>query len=125
MAEPTPPDDSILIKTKKALGIEEAYTVYDVDIIMHINSVFSILFQLGVGPTQTFQIEDKNEQWQDFIQNDDFLAMVKSYMYLRVKKLFDKAGTSFAIQADDKEIEEMGFRLSLYCPPASYSSEGS
>lgn len=125
MTDPPPTDDSILTKTKKMLGIEEAYTVYDVDIITHINSVFAILFQLGVGPTTTFQIEGKTAQWNDFLQDQDYLALVRTYMYLRVRKFFDPPPTSFGINALDKEIEEATFRLNLYCPPASYATEGS
>ena len=125
MAVPTPPDGSILTQIKKMLGIEEGYEIYDVDLTIHINSVFSILFQLGAGPLETYQIADKDNLWSEYTEDKDFLAMVKSYMYLKVRMLFDKGTTSFAIAADEKLIEEMEFRLSLYCPPATYATEGS
>ena len=125
MPEPTPPDGSILTQIKKLLGLEEDYEVYDVDLTIHINSIFATLFQLGIGPTTAFQITDKNNLWSEFIGEKTYIAMVKSYMYLKVRKIFDKGTTSFAIQADDEEIKEFEFRLSLYCPPATYPSEGS
>ena len=59
--------DSVLTSIKKLLGIAEEYEHFDADLIMHINSVFSILTQLGVGPSKGFMIEDKSATWKDFI----------------------------------------------------------
>ena len=81
--------DSVLTSIKKLLGIAEEYEHFDADLIMHINSVFSILTQLGVGPSKGFMIEDKNATWKDFISDESKYMLVKSYMHLKVKLLFD------------------------------------
>ena len=80
---------SILTSIKKLLGIAEEYQVYDADLIMHINSVFSILTQLGVGPADGFSIEDDDALWTDFIPEKSKIEFIKSYMHLKVKLLFD------------------------------------
>ena len=72
--------DSVLTSIKKLLGIAEEYEHFDADLIMHINSVFSILTQLGVGPPKGFMIEDKNATWKDFISDESKYMLVKSYM---------------------------------------------
>ena len=77
--------DSVLTSIKKLLGIAEEYEHFDADLIMHINSVFSILTQLGVGPSKGFMIEDKNATWNDFISDESKYMLVKSYMHLKVK----------------------------------------
>ena len=81
--------ESILTSIKKLLGIEEEYTQFDNDIIMHINTVFLNLTQLGVGPSEGFLVEDDTATWYDFIGDSNQLQAVKSYMYLKVKLLFD------------------------------------
>ena len=84
-------EQSILISTKKILGIAEDYTVFDLDIITHINTAFSTLTQLGVGPADGFMIEDDSALWTDFDPVDDNLNYnaVKSYVFLKVKVAFD------------------------------------
>ena len=78
--------ESILTSIKKLLGITEDYTHFDDDLIMHINSVFTILTQLGVGPKEGFRIEDEIATWNDFVQTDSVLFdSVKSYMHLAIK----------------------------------------
>lgn len=73
---------SILTSIKKLLGIAEEYQVYDADLIMHINSVFSILTQLGVGPADGFSIEDEDAVWTDFIPEKSKIEFIKSYMHM-------------------------------------------
>lgn len=102
---------SILTSTKKLLGIEEAYTAFDLDITLHINSVFSTLLQLGVGPVAGFSIEDKVQTWEDFITTTTGILAVKTYVVLRVRLLFDPPATSFAIDNFDKQIKELEWRL--------------
>ena len=72
--------DSVLTSIKKLLGIAEEYEHFDADLIMHINSVFSILTQLGVGPSKGFMIEDKNATWKDFISDESKYMLVKSIL---------------------------------------------
>jgi hypothetical protein len=107
-------ETSILISTKKILGIAEDYTVWDLDIITHINSAFSTLTQLGVGPTVGFVIRDETEQWSDFILDDLQLESVKTYIYLRVKLLHDPPATSYAITAMQDQIQQLEWRLNVH-----------
>ena len=79
--------NSILNSTKKLLGIAEDYTHFDIDITMHINSVFLTLSQLGVGPSEGYFIENAGDEWSDFMEEGTVLNTVKSYMYLKVKML--------------------------------------
>lgn len=106
--------DSILTSVKKALGIERDYKHFDTDIIMHINSVFSVLAQLGVGPSEGFRIEDEDAEWNSFLEDRNELNMVKSYMYLKVRLLFDPQSLSSAALGSSKElINELEWRLNV------------
>ena len=103
--------DSILTSIKKLLGIEEDYGHFDPDIIMHLNSVFMILTQLGVGPSEGFSIEDDTSTWSDFIPNLQNLEAVKTYVYLKVKLLFDPSGSSAVTESMNRQISELEWRL--------------
>lgn len=105
--------NSILRSTKKVLGLDDSYTVFDEDVIMHINSVFSILNQLGIGPIDGFRIEDATALWSDFLGDDLNLNSVKTYVFLRVKLLFDPPGTSYLITAMNEQIKELEWRLNV------------
>lgn len=105
--------DSILTSIKKMLGITEEYEHFDADLIMHINSVFSILTQLGVGPSKGFTIEDESANWEDFISDEAKLTLVKSYMLLKVKLLFDPPLSSAVLDCYKKQIEEYEWRLNV------------
>lgn len=104
---------SILTSVKKVLGLAESYTAFDVDVTMHINSVFGTLNQLGVGPAQTFAIADKTENWEDFLEDNDAINAVKTYMYLKVRLVFDPPPTSFGIAAMKDQILEHEWRLNV------------
>lgn len=104
---------SILTSVKKMLGIAEEYAHFDSDIIMHINSVFAILTQLGVGPKEGFFIEDDTTSWSDFIQSNSLLNQVKSYMYLKVKLLFDPPPSSSVIESTNRLISELEWRINV------------
>lgn len=106
--------DSILTSTKKILGIAEDYTVFDPDIITHINTAFSTLTQLGVGPAEGFMIEDDTPVWVDFIGDDLQYNSVKSYVFLRVRQLFDPPSTSYLIAAYERQIQELEWRLNVH-----------
>lgn len=104
---------SILINTKKVLGIEETYDAFDADVIMHINTAFSTLHQLGIGPSHGFAIEDEEATWSSFLGSDVRLNLVKSYIFVRVRLLFDPPGTSYLIDSLKKQAEEMEWRLTV------------
>lgn len=105
--------ESILTSTKKILGLAEDYTVYDPDIIMHINSVFGTLNQLGIGPEPGFAIEDATAVWSDFLGADLRLNSVKQYVYLRVRVIFDPPDTGYLVTAFEKQIEQLEWRLNV------------
>lgn len=105
--------ESILTSIKKMLGITEEYEHFDADLIMHINSVFMILTQLGVGPSSGFSITDKLSTWSQFISDETKLQLVKSYMHLKVKLLFDPPLSSAVIAAMEKMISEAEWRLNV------------
>lgn len=107
-------ETSILKSTKKILGIAEDYTVFDYDIITHINTAFSTLTQLGVGPDQGFMIEDETPTWTDFIGDDIQYNAVKTYVFLRVRMLFDPPQTSYLISAMNEQIKELEWRLNVH-----------
>lgn len=107
-------EESILISIKKLLGISDEYTQFDEDIIMHINTVFLNLNQLGVGPEEGFSIEDDSAEWSEFIGDSNTkLQAVKSYMYLKVKLLFDPPLSSSVIESMNRMIAELEFRLNV------------
>lgn len=105
---------SILNSVKKVLGLAEDYTVFDEDVIMHINTAFSTLTQLGVGPPEGFMIEDATAEWDAFIVDDIQYNSVKSYVFLKVAMLFDPPQTSYLIAAKEKQIEELEWRLNVH-----------
>jgi hypothetical protein len=105
---------SVLTNVKKLVGLAEADTSFDLDIVTHINSIFSVLTQLGIGPADGFMIEDATPTWEDFLGGDSkTLNAVKTYMYLRVRLLFDPPSTSFVIESLNKQIEELEVRMSI------------
>lgn len=105
--------DSILTSIKKLLGITEEYTHFDTDLIIHINSVFATLTQLGVGPSEGFIIVDKNDNWEQFTNDNILIESVKSYMYLKVKLLFDPPTSSAVIESTNRMINEFEWRLNV------------
>lgn len=106
-------DDSILNSIKKLLGMTEDYTYFDQDVIIHINSVFMILNQLGVGPTIPFTIKNDTEVWSDFIQDTNNIESVRSYVYLKVKLIFDPPSSSVIADSINKMISELEWRLNV------------
>lgn len=105
--------NSILISIKKLLGIEEFYEAFDTDVIIHINSVFMILTQLGYGPPQGFSIKDNTACWTDFISEENKIESVKTYMYMKVKLIFDPPASSAVIEAYKQSIAEFEWRINV------------
>ena len=109
--------DSILTSIKKLLGITEECENFDQDIIMHINSAFMILNQLGVGPKSGFSINDKSSTWDEFIPESSNLEAVKTYVHLKVKLMFDPPLSSTVIEAIKSQINELEWRLNVSVDP--------
>lgn len=102
---------SILDSTKKALGLAADYTPFDPEIIMHINSVLADLVQLGVGPAEGFSITDNTALWATYLGDGLLLNNVKSYMFLRVKVLFDGPDARYVIAAITEQIKQFEWRI--------------
>lgn len=116
-------EESILNSTKKILGLDAAYTPFDLDVITHINAAFSILNQLGVGPEASFFIEDDTALWADFGVPANQLHLVKTYVYLKVRILFDPPATSYLVTAANDQIKEYEWRLNVFREYEEYPDE--
>lgn len=113
--------ESILNSSKVLLGIDPEEKVFDQELIIHINSVFSILHQLGVGPQDKaqFSIKDETSNWEDFIKGGDseVIQMVKSFMYLKLRLIFDPPANSFAVTSFETQMKELEWRLCSEADP--------
>lgn len=118
--------DSILDSVKKVLGLDYDYTEFDLDVVIHINAAFGELLQLGVGPVDGFFISDNTSLWTAYTSRTDLLGMVKSWMYMKVRLAFDPPATSFTIEAFQKQIDEMTWRINVLAetPVVAVSSGG-
>lgn len=108
-------DTSILDDVKHMIGPDEEYDYFDKDLIIHINSVFGILFQLGVGADRStpFQISSSSDTWGMFTGDDVRRNMVKQYLYLKTRLAFDPPQTSFVLESIKTQIEELEWRLRM------------
>lgn len=104
-------EENILNSIKKLLGIPEDYTAFDQDIMMHINSVFMILSELGVGPSNGYSLKDGTEKWGDFISDDENLEGIKTYVYMKVKTIFDPPLNSAVLASMKELISEFEWRI--------------
>ena len=115
--------DSILTSIKKLLGIEEEYTHFDADIIMHINSVFSDLTQIGVGPAEGFSISDSSTTWREYTEDNPTIANVKQYIYLKVRLVFDPPTNSSVLAAMERTMDKLEWRLNVAAESTTEESE--
>lgn len=116
--------DSILTSIKKMLGITEEYEHFDADLIMYINSAFMILTQMGVGPSEGFRIEDKTSDWDEFVSSEDNLESVKTYVYMKVKLMFDPPTSSAVMESMKNMISEFEWRLIIEVETPTINTEG-
>lgn len=105
--------DSILNSIKKLLGIDGSNTHFDTDVMIHINSVFADLKQLGVGPEDGYRITGTLENWSDFTGDMIDIESVKTYMYLRVRLLFDPPTSSALVETMTKQADKLEWRLTV------------
>lgn len=105
--------ESILTSIKKMLGIDDEYTPFDVDILIHINSAFMTLCQMGIGPKEGFNVTGYEDTWSDFLTNKVMLGGVKTWVYLQVKMLFDPPTNSFVMDAYKTQAEQILWRLNV------------
>lgn len=106
--------NSILLSVEKMLGGGSEYEHFHQDIITHINSVFFILWQLGVGPSdQPFKITGPDEEWTDFISDENELESVRTYVYTRVKLMFDPPANSTHMESLKNLSNELEWRMNV------------
>lgn len=108
-------DKSILDTIKHMLGGLDSGEDdhFNTDIIVHINSAFEVLHQLGLGPEEGFYIEDNSATWGDYLTNSKCVRLVSTYIYLFVRKSFDPPANSFLLEAINKDLKEYEWRLNV------------
>lgn len=110
-------EESILNSIKKLLGLNDSITVFDNDIAFHINTVFANLAQMGVGPKNEdgenigYKITSADNKWSEFTNNDVLIENVKTYVYIKVKMIFDPPTQSALIDAYNAQAKELEWRL--------------
>lgn len=105
-------EDSILNSTKQLLGLGEGYDVFDPNIIMHINTVFSNMKQMGIGPEEGFIVKDKNDLWDDYIKDrHSSLQSIKDYVYMKVRIMFDPPANGNLLESLNKTATELEYRI--------------
>lgn len=107
------PENSILISTKKKLGLDQAYEQFDMEIISYINSALAILTQLGVGPEDGLNIDGPNNTWDELFVDSKKIELAKSYIYLKVRLLFDPPTSSFVLESMNKQLSEYEWRINV------------
>ena len=109
---PSEDNSSILVSIKRTVGIEPSYTIFDPELTLHINSVFAILHQLGIGPKEGFALVTGEEKWSEFQSSAIYpFNLIKTYMAIRVRLLFDRPDTSYAAEAMEKMAQEYEWRM--------------
>lgn len=114
--------DSILTSIKKLLGISEEFEAFDPDVIMYINMALNTLTELGVGPKEGFRIESAEETWDSFVGKDTRFEMVRTYVFLKTKMVFDPPQSSVVMECYREQAKELEFRLNvLVDPPETFN----
>lgn len=104
--------ESILTSIKKLLGIAPEYSNFDMDVLMHINSVIMILRQIGVGPSEGFVVQDVTTTWADYLgDNVAQFSSVQTYIFLKVRQFFDPATNGAVTESTNNQIKELEYRL--------------
>lgn len=109
--------ESILDSTKAALGIVPSYNAFDDQVIMYINTAFSTLHQIGLGPDDGFEIVDSTTTWGDYLEGNKVLNMVKTYVHISVRLMFDPPSNSFATDALKQKLAELEWRINVQVDP--------
>lgn len=109
--------DSILNTVKMALGVEADYTGFDTNILLDINSAISNLNQLGIGPVNGFVVKSDRENWKDLLGDSILLESSKSYILDKVRLSFDPPSNSYLVDAIEKQIRELEWRLMVQVDP--------
>ena len=106
-------EESILDSIKDMLGPDSSYDVFDNEILIHINMALSVLTQLGVGPAEGFVVTGSDETWNQFLGNAKNIDMAKTFVFMKVKMVFDPPNSSFVLSSMEKACDELGWRLTV------------
>lgn len=122
--------NSIFQSVKKVVGLLEDDTSFDQDILLHINSVVSTLRQLGLSIPSDFYVRDDVQTWRDLLGEFRDLDLVKSYMTMKVRLMFDPPSSSFGLKSMEEMTKEFEWRINVltdqpYSVPVLPSPEGS
>lgn len=118
-------DNSILDDIKQMLSLEKDDDSFDIEVMIHINTAFSLLNQIGAAPVDGFEIDDSSTKWSDFFGDLKNVGLVKSYIYFKVRLAFDPPSTSFTITAFETQMKELEWRinaLEFVFNPKAYDS---
>lgn len=110
-------DDSILLSIKKMLGMEPEFTQFDPDIILHINTIIQVLYQIGLDIPEGFVVVDQNNLWTDYIQNPRYskiTSLIKQYIFMRVRMIFDPPSSQTLSTTIQESINEIQWRISQW-----------
>ena len=118
-------NSSILVSIKKLLNVEETDDSFDTDIGMLINNEFMTLHQLGIGPDEGFSITDADTKWADFSSDKTLIETVKTYVYMKVRMIFDPPASSVVADAFNSQIRELEWRLNIQAERNQNSEEQS
>lgn len=110
-------NNNILSSVKLSLGITDEYTHFDQQIVMCINTVFSTLYQLGIGSKGGYRITTGDEEWTDLLGDDPRIDFVKDYVVLRVKMIFDPPTSGVLVDALKRDIDELTWRINVAVDP--------
>lgn len=106
-------ENNILTSVKKQVGLGAEYTPFDMDIVMDINAAFAHLHQIGAGPSDGFSIEDDTALWTDYTQDKTELMLAQTYVFLKVRLLFDPPASSAILESINSVLKETEWRLSV------------
>ena len=104
-------EDSILATIRQMIGPSASYDVFDIDLIVNINSAFSRLCQLGVGPATPFRIHDDTATWADFMDKEKMFPEVKQYIYLKTRMIFDPPASGTVANAYKEQIDMLEWTM--------------
>ena len=110
-------DDSILLSIKKMLGMEPEFTQFDPDIILHINTIIQVLYQIGLDIPDGFTVVDQNSLWTDYIKDPRYTkitSLIKQYIFMRVRMIFDPPSSATLATSIQESINEMQWRISQW-----------
>lgn len=105
--------DSILNTMKQMIPAMPSGDAFDTELIIHINTILGVLKQIGVGSSDGFFITGENETWSDFFGDSTTIQMAKTYMYLRLRLLFDPPENSSVLASYKEQIAELEWRCNI------------